>query len=144
MQKGLTEVFDVDSVIKTLVLCMLTIGAYLIYKLYVFSNQINKHTEYKIPTLFIVTASVLFVVSLGSLIYGLANFDDPTVLRSSIGLHVVSSIFDVTWIVMVRNRINLMTKAKKGDTLWLNPLSTSLFHVIYMQYKINQIMVKNT
>lgn len=144
MQKGLTGVFVVDSVIKTLVLCMLTIGVYLIYKLYVFSNQINKHTEYKIPTLFIVTASVLFVVSLGSLIYGLANFDDPTVLRSSIGLHVVSSIFDVTWIVMVRNRINLMTKAKKGDTLWLNPLSTSLFHVIYMQYKINQIMVKNT
>lgn len=144
MQKGLTGVFVVDSVIKTLVLCMLTIGVYLIYKLYVFSNQINKHTEYKIPTLFIVTASVLFVVSLGSLIYGLANFDDPTVLRSSIGLHVVSSIFDVTWIVMVRNRINLMTKAKKGDTLWLNPLSTSLFHVIYMQYKINQIKVKNT
>lgn len=144
MQKGLTGVFVVDSVIKTLFLCLLTIGAYLIYKLYTFSNQINKHTEYKIPTLFIVTASVLFVVSLGSLIYGLDNFDDPTVLRSSIGLHVVSSIFDVTWIVMVRNRINLMTKAKKGDTLWLNPLSTSLFHVIYMQYKINQIMVKNT
>jgi len=144
MQKGLTEVFDVDSVLKTLILCLLTIGGYLIYKLYVFSNQINKHTEHKIPTLFIVTASMLFVVSLVSLIYGLVNFHDITILRNSISLHVVSSFFDVTWIIMVRNRINLITEAKKGDALWLNPLATSLFHVIYMQYKINQKTLKNT
>jgi hypothetical protein len=37
MQNGFTEVFEADSVPKTLALCVLTIGAYLIYKLYRFS-----------------------------------------------------------------------------------------------------------
>ena len=56
---------------------------------------------------------------------------------------MISSVFDVTWIVMVRNRINLIAGSKKGDKLWLNPFITSIFHVIYMQHKINQGLVKS-
>lgn len=138
MKKGLTEIFEVDSVPKTLALCVLTIGAYLIYKLYHFSNRINQKTEHKISNVFIVITILLFTISLGSLIYGLVNLDDPAILRSSIGIHVVSSIFDVTWIIIVRNRINLIAGSNSGDKLWLNPFITSIFHVIYMQHKINQ------
>lgn len=83
-------------------------------------------------------AIVLFTVSLGSLIYGLANVDDPAILQSSIAIHIISSVFDITWIIMVRNRINLITGSTKGDHLWLNPFITSIFHVIYMQHKINK------
>lgn len=144
MKKRLLDIFKVDSVPKTLALCILTIGSYLIYKLYRFSSQINQHTELKISKVFITTTIVLFTISLGSLIYGLANFGELTILKSSIGIHMVSSAFDITWIVMVRNRINQISGSKKGDKLWLNPMITSIFHVIYMQYKINQGLVKNS
>ena len=40
------------------------------------------------------------------------------------------------------NRMNMIAGVKKGDKLWLNPYITSIFHVIYMQYKINQGLVK--
>jgi hypothetical protein len=136
MKKGLTEIFEVDSVLKTLALCMLTIGSYLIYKLYRFSSQINQHTEFKISKVFISITIFLFTISLGS-------FHDPSILTSSIGIHIISSVFDVTWIIMVRNRINLIAGSNKGDKLWLSPFITSIFHVIYMQYKINQGLVKN-
>lgn len=127
---------------KTLVLCVVTVGAYLIYKLYVYSNQINKHTSHSIPRMFIFTTILLFAVSFLSLIYGLTNFHDVNILRSSIAIHVLSSIFDVTWIILVRNRINAIMGVQKGDELWLNPVVTSVFHVIYMQYKINSGLEK--
>jgi hypothetical protein len=84
------------------------------------------------------TSIALFIISLGNLIYGLANFHDLTILKSSIGIHMISSVFDVTWIIMVRNRMNMIAGVKKGDKLWINPYITSIFHVIYMQHKINQ------
>ena len=143
MKKGLTEIFEVDSVIKTTALCILTIGSYLIYKLYHFSSQINQHTELRISKLFIYTTIFLFTFSFVSLVYSLINFHDPTILRSSIGIHVISSVFDVTWIIMVRNRINLIMASDRGDKLWLNPFITSIFHVIYMQHKINQGLAKS-
>ena len=121
---------------------MLTIGSYLIYKLYRFSNQINEHTELKISKYFILITVILFGISLASLIYGLVNIHDLSILKSSIVIHLVSSVFDVTWIVMVRNRINQISGSSKGDILWLNPFITSIFHVIYMQHKINQSLVK--
>ena len=144
MKNGITEVFETDSVPKTLVLCVLTIGAYLIYKLYRFSYQINHLTTFKISKLFMTITMALFTISLASLIYGIANFHDLTILKSSIGIHMISSVFNVTWIIMVRNRMNMIAGAKKGDKLWLNPYITSLFHVIYMQYKINPGSVKVT
>lgn len=143
MNKGFAGIFETDSVLKTVVLCVLTIGSHLIYKLYRFTSQINLHTELKIPNLFIITTIVLFIISLGSLIYGLANYHDLAILKSSIGIHAISSAFDVTWIVMVRNRINLIADSNRGDKLWLNPFITSIFHVIYIQHKINQGLAKN-
>jgi len=140
MKKSFKEIFEVTSVIKTLTLCIVTIGSYLIYKLYHFSNQINKNTDLKISNFFILVTISLFTISLASLIYALVNFQDPAILQSSIGIHAISSVFDVIWIIMVRNRINLITGSTKGDKLWLNPFLTSIFHVIYMQYKINQGM----
>ena len=144
MEKRFTEIFQFDSVIKTLFFCILTVGSYLIYKLYRFSKQINQHTDLKVPNVLIYITIILFALSLGSLFYGLANFHDAAILKSSIGIHIISSIFDITWIVMVRNRINLIAGTKKGDKLWLNPFITSIFHVIYMQHKINQGLPKST
>tara|TARA_B100001063_G_C16596556_1_gene468410 strand:- start:358 stop:795 length:438 start_codon:yes stop_codon:yes gene_type:complete len=143
MKKEFTDIFEFDSVVKTLVLCVLTFGAYLIFKLYKFTRQINQYTEFKISNMFVSVAIVLFAISFISLVYGLANFHNLSILKSSIGIHAISSVFDVTWIVMVRNRLNLIAGVNKGDRLWLNPFITSIFHVIYMQHKINQGLAKN-
>ena len=143
MKKEFTGVFEISSVLKTLALCVLTLGAYLIYKLYRFSCQINQHTEFKISQTFIFITIALYSISFCHLIYGLANLHDLTILTSSIGSHVISSFFDITWIILVRNRINLIAGSNKGDKLWLHPFKTSILHVIYMQHKINQGLAKN-
>jgi len=143
MRKGLTGVFEISSVLKVSALCILTLGGYLIYKLYCFSNQINQHTEHKISKIFIFISIFLYSISFCYLIYGLVNLHDLTILTNSVESHIISSFFDVTWIVMVRNRINLITGSNKGDRLWLHPFKASILHVIYMQYKINQGLTKN-
>ncbi|TWX53416.1 hypothetical protein [Colwellia hornerae] len=142
MKNGFTGVFDITSVSKVLALCILSIGLYLIYKLYLFSNQINKHTEFKISKTFIFITIFLYIISLGSLVHALANWQEAGILNLTLGFHVISSIFDITWIIMVRNRINLIAGSNKGDKLWLNPFITSMLHVVYMQHKINQGLAK--
>jgi len=144
MKKRLAGPFKVDSVLKTLVLCMLSIGSYFIYMLYRFSSQINQHTEFKISKVFILITILLFTLSFGSLIYAFAHFHEPDILTRSMGIHLISSVFDVSWIIMVCNRINLIVGARRGDKLWLNPYITSILHVIYMQYKINQSLTEPT
>lgn len=138
MENRLTEIFNIDSTIKVLALCLLTFGSYLIYKLYRFSSQINRHTTLKISNAFIFISILLFAISFCSLLHILVSGFDSEVIKMSIGIHAISTIFDVTWIVMVRDRINLISGSQKGDSLWLNPFITSISHVIYIQYKINQ------
>ncbi|MBA6253310.1 MULTISPECIES: hypothetical protein [unclassified Colwellia] len=142
MKNGFMGVFDMASVAKILVLCILSIGSYLIYKLYLFSKQINKHTAFKISKTFIFITIFLYIISFGTLIHALANWQEPGILNLTLGFHVISSIFDIIWMIMVRNRINLIAGANKGDKLWLNPFITSLLHVVYMQHKINQGLAK--
>ncbi|MBA6380663.1 MULTISPECIES: hypothetical protein [unclassified Colwellia] len=143
MKNGFMGVFDIASVTKTLALCILSIGSYLIYKLYLLSKQINKHTALKISKTFIFITIFLYIISFGTLIHALVNWQEPGILNFTLGFHIISSIFDITWIIMVRNRINLIAGANKGDKLWLNPFITSLLHVVYMQHKINQGLAKN-
>tara|TARA_R110001592_G_scaffold22447_4_gene89146 strand:+ start:107 stop:556 length:450 start_codon:yes stop_codon:yes gene_type:complete len=143
MKNGFMGVFDIASVTKTLALCILSIGSYLIYKLYLLSKQINKHTALKISKTFIFITIFLYIISFGTLIHALVNWQEPGILNFTLGFHIISSIFDITWIIMVRNRINLIAGANKGDKLWLNPFITSLLHVVYIQHKINQGLAKN-
>ena len=142
MKNEFTGIFNIASVLKTLVLCVLTLGSYLIYKLYLFSCQINQHTELKISKVFIFITIFLYTISFGTLIHAIVNWQEPGILNVTFGFHVISSIFDITWIIMVRNRINLIAGANKGDKLWLNPFITSMLHVIYIQHKINKGLAK--
>lgn len=48
MKKGLTDIFEVDSLLKVLVLCVLTIGTCLIYKLYWFYSVMAHPNSIKI------------------------------------------------------------------------------------------------
>lgn len=132
------DIFEIESVRKLLFLCVVSMGIFVIVKLYQLSIRINQYSSNQIPKLFIYLAVTLFSLSFLSLAIALINFDQPELLRSSIALHVVSTVFDVAWIVMVRNRINVILGTQQGHASWLHPLAVSIFHVIYIQYKINR------
>ena len=138
MKAGKEGVFQKESTVKVLLLCMASLGVFVIFKLYQLTANINSHSSHKIPKLFTNITIGLFTVSFLSLVFALINYDQPELLRGSIALHVVSTIFDVVWIVMVRNRVNVILRAQKGQASWLHPLAVSIFHVIYIQYKINK------
>lgn len=143
MRKELSDIFEEDSVIKILAFCIITFGVYFIYKLYHFTRQINKHSELKIPQPFVVLTISIFIISLISLLYGLMNLQDISIIKNSIAVHVFSAILDISWIMMVRNRFNLISNSSQGDKLWLSPFMTSIFHVIYVQHKINQALASS-
>lgn len=137
----LSETFEVDSVVKTTSLCILTVGLYVIFKLYIFSNKVNKKVTSPISTWFMNTAVVVHLISFFSLLIFFGIEGHQELLIFSKLMHVLSSIFHLTWIFKVRNRINIINHVKKGNKLWLNPILSSFFHVIYMQYKINQSII---
>ncbi len=138
MKSGKAEIFEIESAGKLLFLCIASFGIFVIVKLFQLTSRINQYSSNRIPKLFTYFTVSLFAVSFLSLVIALINFDQPELLRGSIGLHVVSTVFDIIWIIMVRNRVNVIFGAQQGHASWLHPLAVSIFHVIYIQYKINK------
>jgi hypothetical protein len=138
LKTGKAGIFKVESALKLLFLCVVSMGIFVIVKLYQLTTIINQNSSNQIPKLFIYLTIGLFSFSFLSLVIALINFDQSELLRGSIALHVVSTVFDVVWIVMVRNRINVIWGAQRDHNCWLHPLAVSIFHVIYIQYKINR------
>ena len=134
----LTDTFELASVLKVAALCILTFGLYVIFKLYIFSNQVNKAVTEPIPPWFMHTAIVIHLISFISLVIFFSTDGAQALLILSKVMHAVSSVFHLIWIIKVRNRINNINHVKKGHKLWLNPVLSSFLHVIYLQYKINQ------
>ena len=129
--------FRKESVLKVLFLCVITIGAYLIYKLFHLSREINKHSS-EISANFILLTVFLFGIYLASLVWGVVHLPDTEILKAHLPIHILSSIFDVVWIVKVRNKLNMLSGATKGQERWLNAYFSSIFHVVYFQYVINR------
>jgi len=132
-----------ESTLKVLVLCVLTVGTYLMYKLFELSKYLERDSVC-VSKPFMVTTIILFCISMASLVWGLVHLPDTQILRTHLPIHIVSSIFDVFWIMTVRNRLNILFAAKNGQALWLNPLLTSVFHVVYFQYMINKYSETNS
>jgi hypothetical protein len=136
------EIFEVVSVNKIILLCILSFGMYVIFKLYTFSNKVNKKVASPISNFFMHTAIVIHLISFISLLIFFGIDGSQELLIFSKLMHVLSSIFHITWIIKVRNRINIINSVMKGNKLWLNAILSSLFHVIYMQYKINESILE--
>ncbi len=134
--------FRKESVLKVLILCVVTIGAYLIYKLFQLSREINKHSS-EISGCFILLTVFLFGISLASLVWGVIHLPDTEILKTHLPIHILSSILDVVWIVKVRNKLNMLSGATKGQERWLNAYFSSIFHVMYFQYVINKFYDKS-
>ena len=142
--RPMNDIFEVKSLVKTIALCVFTFGLYVIYRLFTLTSQVNVNVGKTISRLFVISAIVVHLISFfGLIIYFTAN-GSPELLIFSKLMHVVSSIFHVTWLIKIRNRINLATGVEKGSKFWLNPFLSSFLHVIYIQYKINQFLQVNT
>lgn len=132
------SVFKEKSVVAVLTLCVASFGLYVIFRLWQLTNILNSKTENHISTGFTTAAISIHLVSLFSLIYYFLFPAPAALLITAKLLHLLSAIFHIVWIIRVRNRINRMNNASKGNALWLDPFLSSFFHIIYFQHKINQ------
>lgn len=139
----MNDIFEVKSLAKTIALCVLTFGLYVIYRLFILTNQVNGNVRRPISHWFVISAISVHLISLFSLIIYFA-IKNPELLIFSKVMHLISSIFHVTWLIKIRNRINLVSGVGKGSKFWLSPVLSSFLHVIYIQYKINQFLQTNT
>ena len=142
--KQMTDVFEVKSVAKTIALCVFTFGLYVIFRLFTLTKQLNGTGVKPVSFWFVVSAISVHLISLAGLAVFLVAAGSQELLLFSKLMHLVSAIFHVTWIIKVRNRINLVSGAWKGSKLWLDPVLSSFLHVIYIQYKINQCLQMNS
>ena len=138
------SVFKEKSLIAVLALCVFSFGLYVIFRLWQLTNILNSKTENHISKVFTTITISIHSVSLLGLIYYFLFPAPATLLLTAKLLHLLSTIFHIIWIIKVRNRINRINNVSKGNTLWLDPILSSFFHVIYFQHKINQSIASET
>ena len=138
------SVFKEKSLIAVLALCVFSFGLYVIFRLWQLTNILNSKTENHISKVFTTITISIHLVSLLGLIYYFLFPAPATLLLTAKLLHLLSTIFHIIWIIKVRNRINRINNVSKGNMLWLDPILSSFFHVIYFQHKINQSIASET
>ena len=136
------DVFESQSIAKTIALCVFTFGLFVIYRLFSLTKSVNGNVINPIPQLFSISAISIHLISFFSLVIFFVASGSQELLIFSKGMHVLSSIFHVTWLLKIRSKINQIIGAEKGSELWLSPILSSFLHVIYIQHKINQALVK--
>ncbi|MCO7226959.1 hypothetical protein [Pleionea sp. CnH1-48] len=129
---------EYESVLKVLLLCVFTAGFYLFYKLFKLSSFTNSHSYSKISKVFMFSVSLMFLVSMLSLAWGVLHLPDTQIIKAHLPILPVSSILDIIWIVRVRNALNMAFRSSKHQGKLLHPLLTSAFHIVYIQYVLNK------
>ncbi|MDP4537479.1 DUF4234 domain-containing protein [Alkalimonas collagenimarina] len=140
----INDIFETKSVKRTIALCVFTFGIYVIYRLFLLTRQVNRNVKEPISSWFVASAVSVHLISLFGLIIYFTAIGNPDLLLFSKLMHLVSSIFHITWLIKIRNRINLLTGVGERSKFWLNPVLSSFLHVIYFQYKINQLLQINS
>ena len=130
--------FAPKSVIKTLILCIITFGFFVSCRLYTLTKNVNPRINNPIPSWFMLSGLLVHLLSLVGITAYFSFHASHDILFYCKILHIVSSLYHVVWLFKIRNRINTLNKAKKGSSIWLNRLYITFLHVIYIQYKINQ------
>ena len=124
-------------------LTLITAGIYIYYWMFTRGKNINTELsdENKISPL--LTNSVIATGLIYTVFSYLPSFVDSSALQVvtlvMMLFMIIYMVVYLTWIFKFRNRLNMLTNAKKGDQLWLGGIMTFFFNVIYFQYKINQI-----
>ena len=137
------EAFPRFSTWWVLLLAILTFGVYPLYWLYARTKILNRVVPANpIPMGLAVAAVALFLLNLaGGVLDGIyAEQLAIGVRRTFTAVAWISVVVNLVWVFKFRNRLNERFMSHKGDCYWLGPLLTFFFQVLYLQYKLNQLI----
>ena len=129
-------------------LSVITLGIYTYYWLFTRTTVINRQLpDNQISNTVVwgtITVAVLsWISSLGSTLVSVGGTAAGNTLLAAAGLDFLLSVagfvFWLLWAFAIRGRINQMTGAQPGNSLWSNGILTFFFTPVYPAYKINQI-----
>jgi len=118
-----------------------TLGVYPVYWLYTRTRILNRLLPSNpIPKGLAFAAVVLLLGNAaGSFLEGIYPGNlGVRGMSSLIGL--AFSIVNLCWVFMFRNRVNEHCVSHKGDRYWLGGVLTFFFQVLYLQYKLNELI----
>ena len=129
-------------------LAMITMGIYAYYWLYSRTKMINKLIPENpiakwLPVTTITIVALYWVMSMLPLLFLGGEGDASSIwgLMMMIAplLNIIVLILFYVWVYALRNRINQISGAQKGDMFWLGGIITFFFNAYYFQYKINEM-----
>jgi len=119
-------------------LAIITMGLYYVWWLYSRTKIINQVHYHKIPPSLIYIVFILLAANIG---ISILSELEPSNMNYTMASNITSifySISSIYWVFAVRNRIHQMTKADVLSGCYLGGIMTFIFQVLYIQYKINE------
>jgi hypothetical protein len=138
---GTVQAFPRFSTWGVLLLDVVTLGIYPLYWLYTRTEILNRTLPSKqIPMGLAVAVVVLFVTNVAASLVHQIYPHHFGVAAASSTINLILTIVDLVWVFKFRNRLNEFFASPKGDRYWLGVLLTFFFGVLYLQYKLNQLI----
>jgi Domain of unknown function (DUF4234) len=139
------EAFPRFSAWWVLLLTVATVGIYPLYWLYTRTRILNCILPSRaIPIgLAVAAAGLLAADCAGGFVKGIYP-DDLAVRAMSTVIGLSLNVVNLVWVFMLRNRLNEHFVSHRGDRYWLGGVLTFFFQVLYLQYKLNQLIDRET
>ena len=133
-------VFRHLEVASMVIYSVLTLGIYVLYWLWVQTRVVDANSDTPINPVVLKAASILHVIFVLSYVSNqwigytsfLAIFFPLT--------NFAAGVLYEGWVFLIRDEVNRLSGAKRGDLAWASPFWTALFMPFYLQHKINQIL----
>jgi len=140
MEKKNIDSFQKQSVLAVIGLVIITFGFYFPFWLRRQTKVINLSFPSDKIGMWFFPLSICFTISsfamnIPSVIMG----DNSIIWLVDNIIDVIDGAIILVWAFKLRNRMNLLLRAKGGTELWFNGPATIFFTIIYLQYKINKI-----
>lgn len=55
-------------------------------------------------------------------------------------INIVTNVLLLIWVFSFRNRLNILSGSERGSDYWAGPVLTFFFQVLYLSYKVNQLI----
>ena len=122
-------------------LTFVTVGLYPVYWLYTRTRILNRVLPSNpVPVGLAVAAVIALLASAAASFLNGMYPDHSGVGAMSSVINIVSGIVNLVWVFMFRNRLNQHFVPHEGDRYRLSGVLTFFFTVLYLQYKLNQLI----
>jgi len=140
---GNINLFNRFSAWYTIILILLTLGLYLPYWLHTRTKILNQIVHHQISTIFTGAAILLYIVfwvmlMAESAFVEFSIFADVMQYFTYLPiLDMISNVVILVWVFKFRNRLQ---KTFSSSDFGIGIIPTFFFQIIYLQYKINQLI----